>query len=120
MALPIVTFKATNTDLTPELEDLVTEKFQSLDKFIGEETDTKCEVEFERIGNSQNGNIYRVETNLWLHGHMYRAEAVTESFEKSIDEVKNEIEKELRRAHKKRHSLIRRGGRQIKEMLRFG
>ena len=119
MSFPNISFKATNTESDEVLQDLVTEKFLSLDKFIGEETDVKCEVEFEKETASQTGDIFRVEVNLWLHGNLNRVEANSESFEKSIDIVRNEMGKVLRRAHKKRHSLVKRGGQKIKQMLRL-
>lgn len=120
MTFPTIQFKATNTETDEALQTLLEQKFNSLDKFVGDETDVKCEVEFEKVAPSQSGHVHRVEANLWLHGKMYRAEATEESFEMAIDEVRNELDKELRRANDKRDSLIKRGGRKIKEMLRFG
>lgn len=120
MAFPMINFKANNTEMDQRLQDLVDHKFQTLDKFIGDETDVKCDVEFEKMTAHVSGQIHRVEANLWLHGKLYRAEATEESFEAAIDEVRNELDKELRRANSKRESLIKRGGRRIKEMLRFG
>ena len=94
--------------------------FTVKEQATGEETDVKCEVEFEKVAPSKNGEIFRVEANLWLHGKLYRAEATEISFEIAIDEVKSELDKELRRTNGKRDSLMKRGGRKIKEMLCFG
>ncbi len=120
MAFPVISYRATNTELDPKLQDLLEVKFSSLEKYIGEETDVKCQVEFEKETASQSGDIFKIEANLWLHGKMYRAAASMDSFEKSVDEVRAELDKELRRAHKKRNGLVRRGGRALKSMMRFG
>lgn len=120
MSLPIINFKATNTELEEKLADLVTSKFSSLEKFIGDETDVKIDVEFEKVADHQSGKVFRLETNLWLRGKLHRAEATEDSFEMAIDEVRDELEKELRRDNDKHMSLIKKGGRKIKEMLRFG
>lgn len=120
MSLPIIQFKATNTELEERLQNLVDQKFQSLDKFIGDETDVKCEVEFDKVTAQQSGKIFRVECNLSLKGTLYRAEATLESFEEAIDEVKDELDKELRRAHDKRDTMVKKGGRAIKEMMQNG
>jgi ribosomal subunit interface protein len=121
MTFPTINFKALNsTSVDDTLLSLLEQKFQSLDKYVGDETDVKCDVEFEKVTASKNGKIYRVEANLWLHGKLYRAEATEISFEVAIDEVQSELDKELRRANDKRDSLMKRGGRKIKEMLRFG
>ena len=120
MAFPIINYKATNTALDPTLQKLVDQKFATLEKFVGDETDIKCDVEFEKVAPRQSGDLYRVEANLWFHGTLHRADATMDSFEKAIDEVRNELDKTLRRAAKKHDSLVKRGGRRIKEMLRFG
>lgn len=119
MAFPTIQFKATNTQLDPMLTTLVEQKFESLAKFIGDETDVQCEVEFEKETGHQSGNIFRVEANLFLSGKLYRAEASEENFEKAIDEVRSELDKELRRSRNKKETLFKKGGRKIKEMLRF-
>jgi len=120
MGFPIINYKATNTDLDERLQTLLEQKLTSLDKYIGEETDIKCDVEFEKMSTGHSGQIYRVEVNLWLAGKLYRAEDTLESFEKAIDEVRSELDKELRRANKKKETLIKRGGRAIKEMMQTG
>jgi len=51
---------------------------------------------------------------------MHRAEATKESFEEAVDEVRNQLDKELRRRNKKHATLLKKGGRQLKEMVRFG
>lgn len=119
MALPLINFKATNTDLEEHLQDLAEAKLATLDKYIGNETDVQCEVEFSKESNQHNGKIYRVEVNLWLKGVMYRATATEDLFEKSIDKVRNELDQELRRAGKKKENLYRKGKRAIKNMLRM-
>ena len=120
MSFPTINYKATNTELDEKLQTLVDQKFSSLEKFTGDETDVKCDVEFEKETASQSGRVHRVEANLWLAGKLYRAEASEISFEEAIDEVRAELDKEMRRANKKRDTLVRRGGRAIKEMLRMG
>lgn len=120
MSFPIINFKGTNTELDERLADLVSSKFTTLEKFLGDESDVKCDVEFEKVANQQSGKVFRLETNLWLKGKLFRAESTEDSFEMAIDEVRNELDKELRRDNDKHSSLIRKGGRKIKEMLRFG
>lgn len=120
MAIPGIQFKSTNVNLDPSLTSLVEQKFQSLEKFIGDETDVRCEVEFEKVAPHQSGDVFRVEANLFVRGTLYRAESTESSFEIAIDKVREELDKELRRANDKRDTMIKKGGRKIKEMLRFG
>jgi ribosome-associated translation inhibitor RaiA len=77
MAFPMIQFKATNVDLNPEWQQLVEQKFQSLEKYVGNHTDAKCDVEFDKeTGEHHNaGKIHRFEANLFLGGKLYRAVA---------------------------------------------
>ena len=118
MSFPTIQFKATNTELDDQLTTLVEQKFSSLSKFVGGETDVHCEVEFELETAHQSGKHFRLEANLTLKGRLYRAEATEESFEKAIDEVRSELDKELSRANDKHDTMVRKGGRAIKEMMR--
>jgi len=118
MAFPLVTFKHTNTDEGRHLEEVVTHKLITLEKYIGNETDTRCEVEFRKEAANQSGLIYRVEVNLWKAGDLFRAEALDESFEKAIDTARAELDAEMRKAHDKHLDQVRDGGRAAKEMLR--
>lgn len=120
MAFPNINYKATNIEIDPTWQNLVETKFTSLEKFIGDETDLKCSIEFEKVTTQQTGNIFRVEANLWLAGKMYRAEATEVNFEMAIDEVRAELDKELRRFNKKQNTLMKRGGRALKRMVQFG
>lgn len=120
MAFPTIQFKGTNVELDEKLMELVEQKFSSLAKYIGEETDVLCEVEFEKETAHQSGNHFRVEANLVVKGKLYRAQAKEESFEKAIDEVRAELDKELRRAGGKREAMIKKGGRKLKEMMQAG
>ena len=79
-----------------------------------------CQVEFERVAPQNTGAIHRVEANIFLKGKLYRAEATENTFELAIDTVKQELDRELSKAQEKRDTLLKRGRRRIKEMLRFG
>lgn len=119
MAFPMIQFKATNTELDGALQDLVEQKLHSLKKFTGEGQDLKCEVEFEKVTAQQSGNVHRIEVNFYQDGKLFRAEATEESFEKAVDEVRNELHKEMRRSRKKEETLLKRGGRVIKKMMQL-
>lgn len=120
MSFPSITFKHTRTDEARHLESVVVHKFASLAKYVGNETAAYCEVEFQKEAPHQSGLVFRVEANVTIAGKFFRAEATDETFEKAIDAVRSELDVELRKAHSKRESLIRRGGRKVKDMLRWG
>ncbi len=115
MAFPQITFKLNDIANGDRLSSLVTKKFESLGKFIKEGIPALCEVEFEKVAEHKKGEVYRVEVNLTINGNLFRAEATRETFEQAIDQVKNELTKEIGRSKDKRDSLIKRAGRNLKE-----
>lgn len=120
MTFPHISVKATNMTLTPELQELVNQKFLPLGKFVHEHGDAKCEIELERVADHHNGKIFRAEVNFFNNGKMYRTESTNEQIEQSIDIVRAQLRHELQHAHGKQKSLIQRGRRAIKDMLLFG
>ena len=117
--MPTINFKATNTEVDDSLKTLAEQKLQALEKFV-QDTPAILDVEFEKVTAQQSGNIYRVEANMQLDGWLFRAQSTMDSFEKAIDEVRDQLDKELRRNAKKQETLFKKGARKIKEMLRFG
>ena len=120
MSFPIINFKLTQTEITENLKNVTENKLRSLDKFIGE-APAICDVEFERVTNHhQQGDIHRVEVNLEVNGKLFRAAATADSFEKAVDEVRSDLDEEMRRARGKEGTMLKKGGRRLKEWLRFG
>ena len=120
MASPRITTKTTNYTITDQIESLLEQKLTPLEKFLDTHSDAKCEVELEKIGDHHSGKIFRAEVNLYVGGKMHRAEATEDLMEQAIDVVRDELKRELKHAHEKQHSLMKRGGKALKEMLRFG
>lgn len=120
MAFPNISFKHTNCAKDSRLDKYVTEKLSVLEKYVGEETDVKIDTEFEKVAPRQSGPICRVEINFWLAGTLFRAESTKENFEAAADEVKDQLDQEMRKASTKHTSLLRRGSRKIKDIMRFG
>ncbi len=115
-----ISFKHTNGHSDAHLEVYATEKLASLDKFTGGATDVRSEVEFEKMVSHKSGPICRAEVNVFVDGSVYRSEATEMTFEAALDVAKDELAHEMSRAREKRASLIKRGGRKLKELLRFG
>lgn len=115
-----ITFKHTNADIDNSIHEFVSLKLTSLEKYISEGVEARVEVEFEKVAAQNSGPICRVEMNVWVDGTLYRAEATEMTYEAAVDEVRGELDQEMRKAHKKRNSMVRKGGRMIKNMMRFG
>lgn len=113
-----ITFKYNNLSEGQSLSGVVEQKLRSLEKYLKRAESVIVEAEFQKVAPQQNGQVHRFEVNMQVDGALFRADATEESFEKAIDEVRAELDKELRRSGKKKDGLVRRGGRAIKAMLR--
>lgn len=112
-----ITYKYNGLEEAKKLTDLMEQKLESLRKFIDEGTPALCEVEFEKVAAQNSGNVFRVEVNATVNGTLYRADAVEDSFEKAIDEVRAELDKEMRRSKDKQVTLDKSAGREMKEQM---
>jgi len=117
MSFPNINFKYNDLDEAIALSNVVEQKMSSLSKFIPEEKAVTCDVEFEKAAQQQNGDVFRFEVNLLVDGTLYRADATESSFEKAIDEVRDELDKEMRRAKDKQVTLDKQAGREAKEQM---
>lgn len=112
-----INFKFNDLAEAQALSDVVEQKLAALERFLPEGGAITCDVEFEKVAPQQSGEVHRVEANLMVDGTLYRADATEESFEKAIDEVRDELDKELRRAKDKQGTLEKQAGREFKEQM---
>lgn len=94
--------KATNIDLTSDIKDYVEKKLSILDRYI----DSEIPEIIARVNvgtdttHHQQGNIFKTDINLDLPGKMLRAESKKEDLYASIDEAKDNMERQINK-HKK-------------------
>lgn len=117
MTSPIINFKFYGLSETQSLVGLIKQKFTGLTKYMRESDSATCEVESSKISPQNNGLVYKVAINFVVDGTLYRTEAVMESFEKAIDEVRDELERKLKVAKEKQQTRLIKGGRVAKEQL---
>lgn len=120
MSFPKISFKHTQTEVNYKLQDLLTSKLSSLDRYLVPGGDSRCDVEFAKIAPHQNGDIYQVEVNLWIEGVLFRSVETSSTFENAIDAVRSSLDNEINRTKTKKTSLWRKGARRMKDMMRFG
>ncbi len=117
-----IQFKGTNYELTEEMTDLATRKVEGLQKYIGKDAgESLAYVDLGKFTEAhQTGDIWYSDCALDVEGKRYYAKATADSIRTAIDRMVADLAKELRRDHKKQHSLIKRGGARVKEFFRFG
>ena len=112
--------KATGLDLTPALRAYVEEKLAHVERFI-DPSDESVLVDIEIGKTSQHhhsGEVFKAEVNLHISGGNFYASTEEADLYAAIDVVKDEIISVIKTNKAKKNTLLRRGGRQIKRMLR--
>lgn len=116
-----INIKATNFELTPEINDYINKKIGGLEKFI-EFAGSSAQIWVE-VGRTtkhhRTGNIFRAEIQIrlphWDKG--VRAEAENYDLYAAIDEAREEMKRELGKIKDKKISLIRKGARFFKKII---
>ncbi|MFZ2832227.1 MAG: ribosome-associated translation inhibitor RaiA [Minisyncoccia bacterium] len=113
----------TNIELTSAIESYVNEKIQSVEKFAiaHESEEPVVQVEIGKTTNHhQSGDVFKAEVNMRVRGKHFRATSEKSDLYAAIDDMRNELVRELSSHKEKSRTLMRRGAGAIKSMLRFG
>ncbi|MEI6494643.1 MAG: ribosome-associated translation inhibitor RaiA, partial [bacterium] len=110
--------KATNMELTPAISAYVEDKLTYLIKYLNShESSAVANVEVGKTtDHHKHGEVYLAEINLEVTGENYYVRVEKDDLYAAIDVAKDKLVEELRRAHARKNSLVRRGGRAIKGM----
>ena len=124
-----IIIKATNLKLTPSIKNHIEEKIGSLEKFT-----QKIETEDSPLAKSKpllevwvevgkvsrhhrKGDVFRAEAQIRIPGREMRVEATEDNLFLAINEVKDGLQRDLKKYSDKRTSLHKRGSRSIKKLL---
>jgi len=123
-----INIKSTNIELTPAIREYVEEKIGSLEKFIqGVEEDhdfseegkppIETWVELEKTTHHQKGKVFRAECQIKIAGKSIRSESTQEDLHLAIDEVKDELQRDIKRFRETRISRYKKAARRFKKKI---
>ena len=116
-----ISIKTTGIEPTDALTQYVTEKVNAAAKFLRADDAGNVAAQVE-IGKTtkhhQSGNVFRAEVNVRMDGKTFRAVSEQEDLYAAIDDMKDELVREITSAKDKRQTLIRRGGAMVKKFMR--
>ncbi len=115
-------------ELADDIREYAEEKIGELNKFInypGEEAKAikgKASVEvWVEIGRTtfhhKKGQVFRAEAQLYLPGERLRAESESEDLRTSITDVKDELQRELKKYKGKAEAIDKRRRRFLKKLI---
>jgi len=115
-----INIKTTNITLTPDVSEYLTKRLSALEKLTSWHTEAAiADVEIGRTTqHHQTGDVYRAEINIHIGNKSFRAVQETGDLNSSIDAAKDQMMDELRSDKGRRISRLRRGGQQIKALIK--
>ena len=115
-----VHIRANKMDMTEAIQNYINKKVGVFEKYLGkDQSPADLYVEIGKTTeHHKSGDVFRAEFNLNLSGRQFRSVAETENLYASIDKAQDEMIAELRNAKNKDTTMLRRGARRIKEMVR--
>ncbi|TAL49110.1 ribosome-associated translation inhibitor RaiA [Patescibacteria group bacterium] len=112
--------KATNIELTAAISDYIEKRFSAFDKFVGKNQAAASYA--AEVGKTtkhhRSGHVFRAEVSLRLPGESFYAFAERDDLYAAIDEVRDEILRQLKSHKDKSATLMKRGALQFKNFIR--
>jgi|SRR3989338_256000 len=114
---------AKNLELTDQIRDYVMKKVTNLEKLLYSIKEKGGEVmaNFE-VGKTTNhhksGKVFRAECLIKIDGEDFYASAETDDLFAAIDEVKENIFREISKFKNKKRKIFHRGARKVKEVIK--
>jgi putative sigma-54 modulation protein len=113
-----ISIKSTNIELTPALKDYTEKRIGTIKKYTGESTNASIEIG-KTTAHHKHGDIFRAEANVITSlGKQFRAVSEKPDLYEAIDDVRNEIVREISSAKGKSEAMWKKGARKFKNMLR--
>ncbi len=112
--------KATNIELTPAISDYIEKKFSAFDRFVDNtHGGAHCDVEVGKTTkHHRQGDVFKAEVNMKVSGQNFYAVSEKDDLYASIDEVKDEIIRQITAHKDKSTTLMRKGALRVKNMLK--
>ena len=109
-----------NLTLTPAIEQYLATRIKSIAKLIDSDDESaRGEILLVRTSDHHlHGLIFKAEINLHIAGWYGRAEASGSDLDTTINEMKEEIVRQLRSHKKKQKTLSNKEGKKVKDWLR--
>ncbi len=106
--------------LTEAITNYLDEKLRHVDKLLPEAGDAYlADVELAKeTMHHRQGEVFKAEINLSVGGNNFYAVASEEDLYAAIDAMKDEVIRQIKTKFEKKNTMLRRGGRKAKDLLR--
>lgn len=113
-----ISIGAHNTEITTAIRDYIEKRLDGLSKYTAGEPTITVEVS-KTTNHHRQGDIFEAKIHLATSlGKAYHAASQKSDLYEAIDDVRNEMMRELSSAKDKKATLLRRGALKIKSLIR--
>lgn len=116
-----INFKAKDLELNEDIKNLVEKKLETLQRFFqgADPEAVLAEVELSRttLHHQSARDLFRAEINLTIAGRMFRAESEQSDLRTALEEVRDDLEREINKFKTKKETVFIRGARSIKKAI---
>lgn len=114
-----IQIKATEITLSPAIKDYAEKKVSALDKFFHGKGEVVAKIEVGKTTrHHKSGNVFMAEISIRAEGKNYYAVSEKDDLYAAIDEVKDEVAREIVSLKSKKETLFRKGGAKIKALIK--
>jgi putative sigma-54 modulation protein len=112
-------YQMTNVEMTDAIAEYIDKRLSSLDKFF---TAPEAYLHLSKNPPTQrNGEgLFKVQLIIEDEGNDYLADHSSHDLYTAIDDIKEDMQRVVRKAKTTEDSLFKKGARKIKKMLRYG
>jgi putative sigma-54 modulation protein len=118
-----INLQGKNMSVTEAVHDYVVKRITNLGKLLTgiEERNGEVSVFFD-VGKTTNhhksGEVYKADCSVMIDGKKFYASSEKEDLYEAIDEVKENLFREIRRSKNKKEALFLRGANKVKDILK--
>ena len=113
----MINIKATHIELSDELRSSIEKRLAGAEKFIKHMDHVYVDVG-RTTNHHKQGDVFRAEFNVVINGDKFTTFSITEDINMSIDEAYSELIRQITEHKDQKISLVRRGARSVKKMLK--
>ncbi len=114
-----INIKTTTISLTPAISEYVDKHLDVIKRFLQDDSTAVCDLELAKTTNHhRHGDIFKADIHIVAKDQNIYASAEKEDLYAAIDVLKDEVSRKLKSSKDKRHSLVRRGGAQMKNFIK--
>jgi len=115
-----IQIKCAGIELTPAIGNYVEKRLGSIKKYFEEAKMPNMFVELGKESNHhKQGEVFRAEVRIGGAGQDFYAVSLAEDLYAAIDKVKDEVVREITKTKGKRETMMRKGGKMIKDAMRY-